>query len=76
MPWNYRVLRKSLDESEYSYHIIEVYYDNDFNIKFHSGQQEPYGESIEWISDDLHKMGLALNRPVLEEIDGELVEVE
>jgi hypothetical protein len=87
MSWNYRVIRRSeiyyddLTRSGsykcYEVFIHEVYYDESGNIIGWSENAATItGHSKEELRGDLNLFNMALNKPILEEVDGKLVEVE
>lgn len=79
MTWNYRVIRKKYDDG-YGYHIHECYYHDGESTggiphSWSEGAIPAYGCSVAELSNDLTRMLRALSLPILEERDGELVEV-
>lgn len=77
--WNHRVVREvvtyNITETEENHSIYEVYYDdegspNGWCRRTHS----PYGYSLEDLRGELERMLRALDKPVLEIVDGKLVE--
>ncbi len=87
MSWNYRVVRTIVtweetfsdttsEEFYYEYEIREVYYHGDGSIECVNREPpSPYGNSVAELTEDLGLFKLALNRPVLELVDGNYVEV-
>jgi hypothetical protein len=77
MSWNHRVIRLRYDEGEYVYNIHSVHYNHNGDIKFWSSEPLVVGGDstgdLQWV---LNKMLSCLNKPVLEEVDGKLEEVE
>lgn len=73
MTWNYRVVRDLFSQ----YGIYEVYYDEGGNISaWTGGPEEPFGESLDELEENLKQMSMALLLPVLEETErGALREV-
>lgn len=79
MSWNYRVLKiKKIwnDYSEDHYQIHEVYYRTDGSIETWSVEPcAPFGESFAELNSDINMFIRATTAPILEEIDGKLIEV-
>lgn len=70
--WNYRVLRH-INEGEEYFSIHEVFY-ADGKAEMHTAEAaDPFGEDIEELKEDYRLMGLAFEKPVLDE--GTLEEV-
>jgi len=65
MAWNYRVLKKTLDEGEV-YEIHEVYYKGNAIHMWSEDPISPYGESLEELKKDLQYQLEALELPILE----------
>lgn len=72
MSWNYRVMTQ---DGGATYGIHEVYYNS--KGEHHSWSSEPItpqGDDQTDLKSDLEHMLLAYEKPILEEIDGKLVE--
>jgi hypothetical protein len=66
--WNYRVFIAK----DAPYHIREVYYDKDNQVDGYVGSGAwPSGDTLEELRKDLEHMLEALDKPVLEEKEGE-----
>jgi len=70
MTWNYRVVRKNVYmgktvSPEVQFGIHETYYDGDKPTAITTDQMRPYGETLEELKNDLSKMMIALEKPVL-----------
>ena len=77
MTWNHRVIRHKDALCEYYYHIHEVHYNHNGDIEGWTEQPVAVvGSDPEDIERALKHMLKCLNKPVLEEIDGKLEEVE
>lgn len=78
--WDYRVIRTVGGKGTtryYNYGIGEVYYDKRGKVVgWTDNEARPAGESPAELRRDLALMRQALTRPVLEEHEGELREVE
>lgn len=62
MTWNYRVVK----ETDGTYRIREVYYDDDGSIKAWTAEDaSPLGETEDEIRADVERISQALSRPVL-----------
>ena len=65
MSWNYRVL-KHVEEDFTSYHIHEVFYNEDGSIMSCSEYQcSPFGETAEELKEDFELMAGAFEKPVI-----------
>ena len=74
MTWNYRVIRSEQD-GWIDYAIHEVYYGPRGDIDCWSVDSCPaHGETLAELSDDLDRMRRALDKPILEEHNGKLLE--
>jgi len=71
--WNYRVV-KTTSELGPEYAIHEVYYANDVPDSWTEDLIAPYGETLAELRRDLAHMAQALDKPVLEVVDGKLKE--
>lgn len=76
MAWNYRIVKKKLTEDEDTFDICEVHYDEEGNpISYAPGKnvlsQDSY-EDLLWAYQEIAK---AYKAPVLEYIEGKLVEI-
>lgn len=71
--WNYRVGRKAeyWYGEEFTYAIIEVYYEDNGKVKGYTGFVGPQGDSLEALKDDLERMKEAFDKPVFEMDDSE-----
>lgn len=84
MSWNYRVLKAPCkwniggeDYTDYYYRIYEVYYKADGTIEAWSSEPcQPFGESKDELNSDLNIFIRATVLPILEEVNGTLVEVK
>lgn len=76
--WNYRVIKRTFRTEAgvtETYRIHEVYYDDSGKIEgWAQDLVAPYGESIEELTADLSYLAAALEKPVLVDVDGTLVE--
>jgi len=63
--WNYRVLKKTLNESE-MYEIHEVYYKGNVIHMWSENPISPYGENLRELKKDLQYQMEALKLPILE----------
>lgn len=65
--WNYRVIRKNHRKTDScSYHIHEVYYDDENNIEsWTRSPVEPMGETLAELRGDIHFFLKAFQKPVL-----------
>lgn len=60
-----------------SFAIKEVYYEDSKIVSWTDNTgSSPFGESVEELATDLKMMSEALLKPVLEEVDGKLIEVK
>ena len=83
MTWHYRVIKTKRSwyiggkpYSEDHYQIHEVYYDKAGNIEAWSQDpMSPFGESLTELNSDINMFVRATILPVLEEVDGKLVEM-
>ena len=77
--WNHRVVRTKDLPNEgyyYSYDIYEVYYDEDGSVSgLTMNATTPYGESLKELTTELGRFSGALEKPILELVDGKYVEV-
>ena len=74
MPWCYRVIRWAKEEY-ISYGIHEVYSDSAGNIDGYTIDGiAPLGETLDDLKEDMKYMAAALLKPVLQEVDGKLIE--
>lgn len=76
MSWNYRIVRKKLNEEEYTYDVCEVYYDKQSKpVAYALGKnvlsQDSF-EDLEWAYKEIEK---AYKKPVLEDVGNKLVEL-
>lgn len=73
--WNYRVIRTgSGDETELNFH--EVHYDeHKVIIGWTENPIPPTSETVKGLRWHLDRMIEALQKPVLEEVEGKLVEI-
>ncbi len=63
--WNYRVF-KAVHAGVEEFSIREVYYDKAGNVSgYTKSAVDPYGQSIQELRDDLHKMLEATDKGVL-----------
>jgi hypothetical protein len=77
MSRNHRVIRKTDELCEYWYAVYEVFYDHNGEINGWTKEPVSFGGSdISYIEYTLKHMIKCLNKPVLEEVDGKLEEVE
>lgn len=77
MTWNYRIIRRQFPSGGYEYSFHEVYYKRDRVIEFWSSNPiAPHGETVKELKTDHHHMLLAFDKPVLEEQDGKLIDVD
>ncbi len=77
--WNHRVVKEvwrhpTLALEETAVNIYEVYYDDDGAISAWCRSDSPYGNDLEDLRGELNKMLGALDKPILVEIEGKLVE--
>lgn len=78
--WNHRVVREviehpNLELSEVVYQITEVYYnDEGAPSAWCQRSHSPYGNDLNDLRGELERMLRALDKPVLEVVDGKLVE--
>lgn len=76
--WNYRTIKQTFRTEAgvtETYRIHEVYYDDSGKIDgWSQGPIAPYGESIEELKADLSYLAAALEKPVLVDVNGLLVE--
>jgi len=78
MHWNHRVIRKPQDDEDapYTFEIHEVFYDDDgYPDGYTENAVAPFGESISELKQDLEWFMRALDKPVLEDVDGKLEQV-
>lgn len=67
MTWNHRIIKKA-SEQETSYHIHEVYYDEQGKIESWTAKaMEPWGESISELRNDILHFWSAFRLPILTE---------
>lgn len=71
MSWNYRVVSR---DGGTSYGIHEVYYKNGDFDAWSENPISAFGENLVELRDELQFMMKALDSPILEEIDGKLLE--
>ena len=71
MSWNYRVVSR---DGGASYGIHEVYYENGGFGAWSENPISAFGENLVELRDELQFMMKALDSPILEEIDGKLLE--
>ena len=76
MAWNYRIVKKKLNEEEDTFDVCEVYYDEKGNpISYADGKnvlsQDSYDDLL-WSYKEIKK---AYNAPVLEDVGDKLVEL-
>ena len=78
MSWNHRVVRtKDLPNEGYSYGIHEVYYDEGGSVAgLTMNATTPYGETLQEMATELERFSKALEKPVLELVDGRYVEMK
>ena len=77
MTWNYRVIRHKEPDGEYYYQVHEVYYDNQGEINgWSTNASIVYGDSYQDLRHDMLMHRKAFDKPVLEEFEGKLLEVE
>lgn len=72
--WNYRVGKKAehwCSEPIDRYSIIEVYYEDNGEVKGYTGFVGPQGESLEDLKADMQKMAEAFDKPIFEMDDEE-----
>jgi YD repeat-containing protein len=77
--WNHRVLRTITvlgTVHEVGYSIHEVYYDDDGKPTSWTESVGPTGSSLKDLIEDHIRIGRALTQPILENVDGRLVEWE
>lgn len=78
MSWNYRVIKRFNEppfEADAYYGIIEVHYDE--SGKHHSWTESlstPVDQNVDELKSSLTKMLAGCDKPVMEEVDGKLVE--
>lgn len=73
--WNYRIIKKSYELGFY-YTIIEVSYDEHDNIiGWSEGDKTLMWNNPEDLKGTIELLQGVINRPILEEIDGNLVEI-
>jgi len=70
MSWNYRIIF-----SNDTYAIHEVYYKNNNIISWSENSISPMGDSIKELSEDIKNMKKAFDLPILQEINGKLIEI-
>ncbi|WP_336769626.1 hypothetical protein [Bacillus bombysepticus] len=76
MAWNYRIVKKKLTEDEDTFDVCEVYYDNNGKpISYALNKNVLSQDSFDDLLWAYKEIGKAYNAPVLEEIEGQLVEV-
>lgn len=64
--WNYRIIKRRVLEED-SYHIHEVYYDDEgVPDACTMDASSPFGETLEELKNDLNYMMNALNKPIIE----------
>lgn len=67
MAWNYRVVKKQLNEDEVTFDVCEVYYDKEGNpTSWAWGKNVLSQDSLEDLEDALNKIQDAMKKPVLE----------
>lgn len=70
MSWNYRIVKKSEDH----YTIIEVYYDENGKIKGWSDCNALTWNNPADLIGTIQMLQTVIGKPILEEINGELIE--
>jgi hypothetical protein len=77
MSWNYRVFKRTVEEED-CYSIRSIYYDKkDKADSWATTDTIPSGNTPSELLDELVKMFVAVvTKPVLEVVDGKLVEVK
>ncbi len=73
--WNYRVIKSVNEFGDDEYQICEVYYLNDV-ISAWSAPLNPYGNTPDELEEVLEMYAQALRKPILQEVDLQLVEIE
>ena len=65
--WNHRVIHKYHEETDsHTYHIHEVYYDNDGSIEgWTESAMEPFGETPFELREDIRHFIKAFQKPIL-----------
>ena len=63
--WTYRVFHNGRQ-----FYIGEAYYEGEKLVGF-TGASDPYGETVEELANDLKRMLVALDRPVLNAVEEE-----
>lgn len=77
MSFNYRVVKKIWPGDTETYRIHEVYYDKNGIVDGWSAEPiAPYGETKDELMVDWDMMKAAFYKPVLQEVDGALIEVK
>lgn len=72
--WDYRIVHHTKPDGAGGqadvYEVHEVYYSTDGTVSMWSEDaMKPYGESLDWLKNDLQWMTQALDKPVLERDD-------
>lgn len=76
MTWNHRIIKKLDSLANVYYEIHEVYYDNRGNPDgWTEDPVTPYGTNLEDLHADLAYLLNALDKPVMEIVDGKLREI-
>ena len=77
MTWNHRVIKKQDNLANVYYEIHEVYYDNKGNPDgWTENPVTPYGNNLEDLHGELAYLLTALDKPVMEIVDGKLREIK
>ncbi len=79
--WNYRVIRKEREHNEHKWIVFgihEVYYSDGKPVMVSENPQDPHGETLEELKQDLEWYQLALTKPTLnyEDIGNETTDTE
>jgi len=67
--WNYRLIKRNVTEDKNNLTMHEVYYRKGKPSTYTEKPVSPFGESITEIKEDLEKMLLAINKPILKDTD-------
>lgn len=74
--WEYRVVRHTCKEDRFLWFAVYEVYSNGGKLSWTVDHKAPIGDSVDELRADLKMMLKACDRPVLEEKNGTLVEVE
>lgn len=75
MSWTYRALRR-VEQDEPYLCIVEVYTADDGTVTWTENASWPSGATVDELRSDLFMMGVALLKPVMEEVNGTIRDVE